>query len=201
MKNKMGDTQKMAFLKAMRQSEPDKKQEIEQSKEDTTIFHDTVDEIKKQPHTMFRTRAERRAAATGYTRPVAPLPVDERDEEEKQTRRKAEKDTVIKRHRTTIIAEEEEEEKEELAAEKEAEQEMTQAVNIAPRKVTVDDLYDALAQVQDYRSQDYTKATWLPFVNAFTQALEVYQSDEPTMEELMVANDALKAAKEQLIKR
>lgn len=181
MKNKMGDTQKMAFLNAMRQSEPSKKEEIEKAKEDTTIFHDTAEEIKRQPRTVFKTRAERRAASEGYTRPVAPLPVDEEAQQPAQPRRK---ETVIRRQ--TLMTEE---------------TEQRTRVKKTPFNVTVDDLYDALAEVQDYQSKDYTKETWLPFVSAFTQALEVYQMDDPSAEKLMVASEALRQAKNQLESR
>lgn len=162
MKNKMGDTQKMAFLNAMKKTKQSKKEEIEES-----IKQEGTPE-KDQPETrVFRTRAERRAASDGYTRPVAPLPVDE-EVDEKATAN---------------------------------EQPQFHFVHTKLHQVTLDDLYDSLAEVQDYKSKDYTKETWLPFVSAFTQALEVYQSDNPTREDLMVANDTLRVAKEQLIKR
>lgn len=64
--------------------------------------------------------------------------------------------------------------------------------------ITEDKLYDALEEVQDYNGHEFTRETWLPFVNAFTQALTVYQKEEPTAEEMLVAYDALKAAKAQL---
>lgn len=155
----MGDTQKMAFLNAMRKTKPNKKEEIEASVRDET------EQSNKKPETrVFKTRAERRAASEGYTRPVAPLPVDEQED-------------------------------------KKEDEPQVHFVHTKLHQVTLDDLYESLAEVQDYQSKDYTKETWLPFVSAFTQALEVYQSDEPTREELLVASDTLKVAKEQLIKR
>lgn len=159
MKNKMGDTQKMAFLNAMRKTKPNKKEEVEAS-----VRNETEQGNKKPETRIFKTRAERRAASEGYTRPVAPLPVDEQED-------------------------------------KKEDESQVHFVHTKLHQVTLDDLYESLAEVQDYQSKDYTKETWLPFVSAFTQALEVYQSDEPTREELLVASDTLKVAKEQLIKR
>ena len=74
-------------------------------------------------------------------------------------------------------------------------------VSTKRRTVTLDDLYDALDEVQDYQSKDYTTETWLPFVNAFTQALEVYQTKHPNQDDLVVAKEALEVAKKQLVRK
>lgn len=76
-----------------------------------------------------------------------------------------------------------------------------EVISTKQRIVTLDDLYDALAEVQDYKSKDYTPETWLPFVNAFTQALSVYQAKHPNMDDVVIAKEALSIAKKQLIRR
>ena len=74
-------------------------------------------------------------------------------------------------------------------------------LNNVKDNVTIDDLYDALAKVQDYQSSDYTTETWLPFVDTFKHALVVYQSEEPTTSEILIAIDALQISAKQLVKK
>lgn len=128
MNNKMGDTQKMAFLNAMKASKTEANQ--------TEATEEPAEEK------TYRTRAERH---------------QQRQEE----------------HVTST----------------------------QQRSVTLDDLYDALAEVQDYKSKDFTSETWLPFVNAFTQALDVYQSQYPNRDDIVVAKEALMVARQQLVRK
>ena len=164
--NKMDDEQKQAFLEAMGvKQKSEQKDEVEQTM--STQNHD----IPKEEKQKFKSRAERRAMSEGFTRPVAPIPV------EAEVVDKARKAT--KMEQTTI------------------------KLNLKNFKldITIDDLYDTLAEVQDYQSADYTEESWLPFLNTFTQALVVYQSTNPTPEEILIAREAVLIAKSQLIKK
>lgn len=76
-----------------------------------------------------------------------------------------------------------------------------QSISTKRRTVTLDDLYETLAEVQDYKSKDFTSETWLPFVNAFTQALEVYQANHPNQDDIVIAKEALTVAKNQLVRK
>lgn len=60
-------------------------------------------------------------------------------------------------------------------------------------------LYDELATLQSYRSDEYTKESWMNFYRAYTYALSVYEMPKPTEHELTEAMDKLINAKNQLV--
>lgn len=155
--NKMDDKQKAEFLQAM-------------GVKSTSDFEESKIKEEKQDKQVFKSRAERRALSEGYTRPVAPIPV-QADDVKKVTKATKVEQTTIKMN-----------------------------LNNMKTDITVDDLYDTLAEVQHYQSKDFTEESWLPFVTVFTQALTVYQSDEPTVEEILIARDAVLIAKNKLVR-
>lgn len=60
-------------------------------------------------------------------------------------------------------------------------------------------LYDELATLQSYRSDEYTKESWMNFYQAYAYALSVYEMPKPTEHELTEAMDKLIKAKNQLV--
>ena len=60
-------------------------------------------------------------------------------------------------------------------------------------------LYDELATLQSYRSDEYTKESWMNFYQAYAYALSVYEMPKPTEHELTEAMDKLTKAKNQLV--
>lgn len=150
--NKMDDEQKQQFLQAMGVNSSKNKDISEEKNEN-----------------IFKTRAEKRAASDGYTRPVAPIPVQGEDVNRITKSTKTEQTTL--------------------------------KLNKFNPDITLDDLYNTLAEVQNYQSSDYTEETWLTFYNAFTKALIVYQMDQPKLEEILIVRDELIVSKNQLVKK
>lgn len=62
-------------------------------------------------------------------------------------------------------------------------------------------LYDELATLQSYRSDEYTKESWMNFYQAYAYALSIYEIPKPTEHELIEALNKLRNAKNQLVDR
>lgn len=67
--------------------------------------------------------------------------------------------------------------------------------------LALDQLYDYLARLQSLRSKSYTLETWLPFHNAYSEALLVYQLPQPTKEQIQKVTVDLQKAEANLQKK